>query len=194
MQTTLIETKQALSEGGLSDHVRSDHEAKNDAISDDERLRNNGAAMLDQTSDDIGLGRDDSGEKNQKAVTRIKPIEVLKILGEGSQGVVALCRHRDVEVEQDTLENLTLQRRSSQQATSLELPRRRDTNTSLNAVPHHEDAFVIKIFNHWLETEEEHEVREVRLGNIQNENEVMVRKVMPLIGLILVHEILTRHV
>ena len=47
MQTTLIENKQALSEGGLSDHVRSDHEAKNDAISDDERLRNNGAAMLD---------------------------------------------------------------------------------------------------------------------------------------------------
>ena len=48
------------------------------------------------------------------AVTRIKPIEVLKILGEGSQGVVALCRHKDVDGEQDTLENLSLHRRSLQ--------------------------------------------------------------------------------
>ena len=95
MQTTLIENKQALSEGGLSDHVRSDHEAKNDGLSDDERRRNNGAAMLDQSSGEIDHGADDSGERKLMAVNKIKPIEVLKILGEGSQGVVALCRHRE---------------------------------------------------------------------------------------------------
>ena len=36
-------------------------------------------------------------------------------------------------------------------------------------------AFIVKVFSHWLHEEEEHEVREVRLGNIENENEVMVR-------------------
>ena len=28
------------------------------------------------------------------AVNKIRPIEVLKILGEGSQGIVALCRYK----------------------------------------------------------------------------------------------------
>ena len=39
---------------------------------------------------------------------------------------------------------------------------------------HENKAFIVKVFSHWLH-EEEDEVREVRLDNIENENEVMVR-------------------
>jgi len=31
-------------------------------------------------------------------------------------------------------------------------------------------AFVVKVFSHWLHTEEESEVRDVRIQNIENEN------------------------
>ena len=34
--------------------------------------------------------------------------------------------------------------------------------------------FVVKLFQHWLHEEEVDEVREIRLQNIENENQVMV--------------------
>ena len=36
---------------------------------------------------------------------KVKPVEVLKILGEGSQGVVALCRFKQVEEEKAAEDN-----------------------------------------------------------------------------------------
>ena len=42
-------------------------------------------------------------------------------------------------------------------------------------------AFILKVFNHRLEgnVAEEEEVRDVRLQNIENENQVMVRTCVP---------------
>lgn len=56
-------------------------------------------------------------------------------------------------------------------------------------------AFIVKVFSHELHTEEEDEVREVRLGNIENENEVMVRSKSfgPHLPVYFLHDLVSKH-
>lgn len=51
-----------------------------------------------------------------------------------------------------------------------------DDNEGLKKQTGGTNAFVLKVFSHWLpdEVEEQEEVRNVRLQNIENENQVMV--------------------
>ena len=70
----LIE-KQALSEGGYSDHA--DEKSEVDVSEDQED--HNCSCMR---------------QYFKKQRSKIKPIEVVRVLGEGSQGIVALCRFK----------------------------------------------------------------------------------------------------
>ena len=98
------------------------------------------------------------------AAEKIKPIEVLKILGEGSQGIVALCRYKKDKKANTLSEHDSPSEKKLQTKDQLMLPNEKESKP-----------FVVKVFSHWHK-EEEHEVREVRLSNIENENEIMVRR------------------
>ena len=130
----------------------------------------------------------------------IKPVDVIRILGEGSQGIVALCRFKDQTEEQQQSFNDELindGRTTERKKQKLILPPVGTSSSGLAASANNQampsaislnkatddanegnnsSAFVLKVFCHWLpdEMEEQDEVRNVRLQNIENENQVMV--------------------
>ena len=76
-----------------------------------------------------------------------RKINVVKILGEGSQGTVALCHYEDLKTK-----------------TSKYAANQTEGRESLA-----EDVFVVKVFEHVRRGNEGNEVQSVRLQNIENE-------------------------
>ena len=112
VQSNLIENKrEVLSEGGQS---AGDHAKANNDDSSNEGGRH--PADLDDDDVDTPKHHHANGDsENQPGCTcggdnatikRMKPVDVIRILGEGSQGIVALCRYREQTEEQRRNDNI----------------------------------------------------------------------------------------
>lgn len=115
---------------------------------------------------------------------KIKPIEVVKILGEGSQGVVALCRFKESDESPvighvgnftSTMDGLPKMQLPAASASNFEHQNNGIKSRIEDAAKDNGNAFVVKLFQHDFQSQnEEPEVRDVRLQNIENENMIMV--------------------
>ena len=124
MQSNMIENKQALSEGAESDHK--------DCTDEREACLAAAKEEADKINGEDGGCTCDAKLQQQNA-DKIKPVEVIKILGEGSQGVVALCRLKPEDAKQE-----------------LKIP-----ESPTKGDDGMDGAFVVKIFSHWQHGEEE---------------------------------------